>query len=101
MTGKLILNGQPAFMMSATHYLVGRGEGCDILLPDDDSRASRRHALLEMDATGTWGVVDLGSTNGTQVNGSPITTRRSLSDGDQIAIGRSVLTILLPRNRST
>ena len=57
--------------MSATHYLVGRGEGCDILLPDDDQRASRRHALLEMmNLTGTWGIVDLGSTNGTQVNGS-------------------------------
>ena len=101
MIGKLILNGQPAIAMNAPQYVLGRGEGCDILLPDDDPRISRRHALLEQDAMGTWSVSDLGSTNGTQVNGAPVTSRRTLSDGDQIAIGKTVVTFVLPRSRPT
>jgi pSer/pThr/pTyr-binding forkhead associated (FHA) protein len=52
-----------------------------------DTSVSRRHA--EVRATGDgWTVVDLGSTNGTKVNGAVVTERR-LKDGDTISVGDS------------
>ena len=48
--------------------LVGRGEGCDLAL--DDARVSRRHARLAP-FDGGWRVEDLGSKNGTLVDGEP------------------------------
>lgn len=48
--------------------LIGRGDGCG--LPLDDSRVSRRHARLAPSAGG-WRLEDLGSKNGTLVDGEP------------------------------
>jgi len=45
--------------------------------------------------------VDLGSRNGTLVNGERLTDRRSLSDGDRISVGNSQIKLALPRSQPT
>lgn len=65
-------------------YLVGRAEFADICLADE--LVSRRHALIvktESDVS----ILDLGSTNGTLVNGLRLTADQKLSIGDVIKIG--------------
>ncbi len=68
--------------------VLGRDAGNDIPLPDE--AASARHAKLEAE-DGAWWVEDLGSTNGTLVNGARIERRERLRPGDEIGIGRVVL----------
>ena len=73
-------------------YLLGRWEGCDLVL--DDVAVSRMHAALRFDA-GRWIVTDLGSKNGTRVNGWKI-GEAQLSDGDVLALGSTRLRFLAP-----
>ena len=67
---------------------IGRDAGNDISLPDE--AASARHATLEL-RDDEWWIEDLGSTNGTLVNGTRISKRERLRPGDEIAIGRVAL----------
>lgn len=68
--------------------IVGRLKECAVCL--SDANVSRRHAeLFLMD--GDWFVQDLDSTNGTMLNGEPV-TRARLRDGDVIEIGVTRLT---------
>jgi hypothetical protein len=67
--------------------VLGRGTEADIRLPD--TGVSRKHADVQL-AGGTVTVEDLGSTNGTLVNGRRV-GRQDLADGDVIRIGHSVL----------
>ncbi len=64
-------------------YLIGRLSDCDIVLPD--RRVSRRHARMYLQGDRYW-IEDLGSKNGTYVNGEPLTEPRPLDDGDEIQI---------------
>ncbi|MEO1267160.1 MAG: FHA domain-containing protein [Myxococcota bacterium] len=73
--------------------LIGRGDDCDIRLPSGAS--SRHHARVEEAPDGKVLLRDLESRNGTQVNGQRIVTR-VLVDGDQIHIGRTLLSFLVP-----
>ena len=77
--------GQPLTLREAT--TVGRGPGSALRF-DDDDYVSSRHAQITPAADGVW-VEDLGSTNGTFVNGSPVTTARLLHAGDLIRIGET------------
>ena len=54
-----------------------------------DARLSRRHASVAFDADGRPTIEDLGSTNGTWINGTRIDGRRLLGDGDRLVLGRS------------
>ena len=67
--------------------VIGRLSTCDI--PLGDPQVSRRHAEIRRDAEG-FRVFDLGSTNGTVVNGAPVRERR-LSDGDELRIGSATI----------
>ncbi|MGX5656956.1 FhaA domain-containing protein [Geodermatophilus nigrescens] len=67
--------------------VIGRGTDADIRLPD--TGVSRKHVDVVLDE-GTAFAEDLGSTNGTLVNGRRI-SRQALADGDVIRIGHSVL----------
>jgi pSer/pThr/pTyr-binding forkhead associated (FHA) protein len=70
---------------------IGRSEECDIAFPEDTS-VSRVHARLDRDGE-DWLVVDLGSTNGTFVNGERVAEAR-LQPGDMIEIGDAKLRFL-------
>jgi diguanylate cyclase (GGDEF)-like protein len=76
-------------MYRLEHQLVlGRASQCDVQLDQDG--VSRRHARLELTAEGNVQVVDLGSRNGTFVNGEAV-SRETLRDGDKIQIGGTTI----------
>ena len=70
--------------LEGVHVTVGREESNDVQL--DDATASRRHAVFERLAAG-WSVTDIGSKNGTMVNGDYIDQPRPLFSGDEITLG--------------
>jgi pSer/pThr/pTyr-binding forkhead associated (FHA) protein len=70
-----------------TEASIGRAATSDIALRD--SKVSRAHTRLECGPEGCW-VVDLGSANGTKLNGAPV-ERARLSPGDVITIGTTSL----------
>jgi FHA domain len=77
---------------------VSRGLAPEIDLtgPPLDPGVSHMHAVLIVDADGSWAALDPGSSNGTQVNGVDITSgvRVPLRDGDRVCVGAwTVLTI--------
>src|ERR687889_273538 len=65
-------------------FTIGRGESCQ--LRPHNELVSRRHAELTI-TTGAVQVRDLGSRNGTFVNGRAVTAPTRLRDGDQLQIG--------------
>jgi pSer/pThr/pTyr-binding forkhead associated (FHA) protein len=69
---------------------VGRSEDCDITLPS--SKVSRQHARFQHSDGGVT-VEDLGSSNGTRLNGRAIAGVQALMDGDQVVIDRFTLTL--------
>ena len=70
-------------------YTLGSDEGsADITLADP--AVSRVHAILERVGT-TWLLRDLGSRNGTRVNGERLTSQRRLHDGEELLVGRTRL----------
>jgi pSer/pThr/pTyr-binding forkhead associated (FHA) protein len=69
---------------------IGRGSDCQIKLDDDYS--STRHARLFL-SDGQWWVEDLGSTNGTYLDGQRITRPVQAEIGGSIRIGRTTLTL--------
>jgi len=68
--------------------VIGRSRDCDIQL--SDANVSRRHAELRQEGASYW-IVDLGSTNGMEVNGKRV-KRAKLRDGDTITLGSTELT---------
>ena len=77
------------FELQADRTTVGKAPENDISLAED-STASHLHAMLERFPAG-WCVSDLGSSNGTWVNGERIWSPRRLRDGDEIRLGQSRL----------
>jgi hypothetical protein len=63
--------------------VLGRSRECDIQLAD--SNVSRRHAELRQEGASYW-IVDLGSTNGIEINGKRV-KRAKLRDGDEFTLG--------------
>lgn len=81
--GSLLLPNGDRYMLGADPVVFGRMPECDITL--NDSNVSRRHA--EIRPTGdAFVIVDLGSTNGTKVNGIRV-GERELVDGDELGFG--------------
>jgi pSer/pThr/pTyr-binding forkhead associated (FHA) protein len=66
---------------------IGRGGQNEVPL-DGDEFASAEHARFESRRDGVW-VEDVGSTNGTFVNGARVTTPRRLSKGDVVRVGQT------------
>ncbi|HZF08266.1 MAG TPA: adenylate/guanylate cyclase domain-containing protein [Thermoanaerobaculia bacterium] len=88
LTLKLVatIGNQTVTLPPGRQLLVGRSIACD--LPVRDPSVSRQHAELELGPEGLQ-VSDLGSTNGTFVNGERV-TRATARPGEQVAFGRSV-----------
>lgn len=72
--------------------LLGRGEPLFARTPLDDPRISRKHARIRREAD-AWVLEDLGSHNGTHLNGAPVTRPVPLTWGDVIRIGDTLLVL--------
>jgi pSer/pThr/pTyr-binding forkhead associated (FHA) protein len=68
--------------------VIGRSRDCDVQL--EDANVSRRHAELRQEGAAYW-IVDLGSTNGMEVNGKRV-KRAKLTEGDTITLGSTDIT---------
>ena len=73
--------GGRALVVSSFPCVLGRGAGCAHRLADP--LVSRRHCELSLRGARVW-VEDLGSRNGTSVNGEPLEEARPLADGDRL-----------------
>jgi hypothetical protein len=67
-----------------SRFTIGRDGGCDMVLPDPT--VSRWHAGLKREASG-WMLDDLGSTNGTRLNGWRVRAWVPVRDGDLVSFG--------------
>jgi Protein of unknown function (DUF3662)/FHA domain len=83
---RLVLDGKEVQIDRDT-TVIGRLHGSEVEV--EDPGASRRHAEIRRNGS-DYVLVDLGSTNGTLVNDSPV-SEQVLQDGDRITIGRTVI----------
>jgi len=94
-TGELVVLKSPALAEGERHQLnsapltIGRSADNDVSLDDDDF-ASSQHARVEPRRDGVW-LEDIGSTNGTFLNGAQVTRPRRLTPGDVIRVGETDL----------
>jgi len=72
------------FLFEQDSVLIGRVTECDVVLYD--AGISRRHCRIFSEG-GEYFVEDLGSSNGTRVNGNPISGKQGLGEGDAISLG--------------
>lgn len=77
-----------SFPLSRTPVILGREEGVGITIHDPE--ISRRHARISWQEGGHV-IEDLGSTNGTMLNGVPIAGPQRLAPGDMIGMGQTLL----------
>jgi FHA domain len=93
--GRLVVQESPVldegdeFTVDSASLTIGRGGQNDVAI-DGDEFASARHVRFEPRRDGVW-VRDLGSTNGTYVNGIRIDDARRLAPGDVVRVGETDL----------
>jgi pSer/pThr/pTyr-binding forkhead associated (FHA) protein len=92
-SGRLVVIKSPALdeddelLLDSAALLVGRGSGNDVNLARDEY-ASSNHARVEPRRDGVW-VEDVGSTNGTYLNGTRLTNAKRLTPGDILRVGET------------
>ena len=82
-----VLAAGDAYAIDSTALSVGRGDDNDLAIAGDDY-VSARHARFEPRRDGVY-LQDVGSTNGTFVNGIRLTSPRRLAPGDVVKIGET------------
>ena len=82
----LTMNGRK-HAVEGNKVVLGRSKDCDVQV--EDANVSRRHAELRREGA-SWWLVDLDSTNGTELNGKRV-RRMQLADGDTITLGATDL----------
>lgn len=91
-TATLTVRSGPAsgqeFTLDGDELVIGRAADNPVSIPD--TSVSRKHAVVRKTADG-WAVSDLGSGNGTMLNGAPIADETTLNDGDVITMGDTEL----------
>ena len=91
--GRLVVQKSPSlddgltFEVDSRALTIGRGGQNDIVLERDEF-ASATHARFELRGSGAW-IEDVGSTNGTYLNGVRLKRRRRLNPGDVVRIGET------------
>ena len=90
-TALLLIDGKRV-VVGPSGATVGRGRQADVVL--NDPNVSRQHAEIRPRG-GSWVLADLGSTNGSRLNGRQIESSEVLRDGDEIEVGESVMTFTL------
>jgi S1-C subfamily serine protease len=86
-------DGSPSQIISvdSDEFVIGRDRTANLVL--DDDKASRQHCRLERLPNGDLELVDLGSTNGTRLNGARVAGSIPLHGGEVIRIGRHQITV--------
>jgi pSer/pThr/pTyr-binding forkhead associated (FHA) protein len=79
------VRGRTIFELETERVVIGRRRTCEVVL--EHPGVSARHCELARSSEGQWTITDLGSTNGTFVNGLPI-TETTLRFGDEIGLGK-------------
>ena len=87
-TPAAVIVGDERHELTKRTVVLGRSRDCDITL--NDPNVSRRHAEIRQEDAGYW-IVDLGSTNGIEVNGRRV-DRAKLTDADRIVLGKTDVT---------
>ena len=82
----LVLQNGERITLDTDSLKIGRQASCRIVF--NDSNVSREHAQLRRSVDG-WKLLDLGSTNGTKINGVKITEEQLLVNGDELGFGTS------------
>ena len=85
--------GGPSIPITVNRAVVGRSGGADVHIPRDD--VSRVHALIWQESGSAW-LADLGSSNGTYLNGERTRDSSEIADGDRITFGGSEFVIRPP-----
>jgi hypothetical protein len=94
-TGRLVVVRSPALEegdeleLDSAPLSLGRGSGNDVNLARDEY-ASSTHARVEPRRDGVW-LEDVGSTNGTYLNGNRLTRAKKLAPGDLVRVGETEL----------
>ena len=88
----LLLHEGRRLLVGPNGATIGRSRQADIVI--DDPNVSRQHAEVRPRG-GAWVLTDLGSTNGSRLNGRQITNSEVIQAGDEIEIGTSVITFEL------
>jgi pSer/pThr/pTyr-binding forkhead associated (FHA) protein len=80
------------WVIAEDQFLIGRGADCDLVLPE--RQVSRHHAKI-LRRPGHFELEDLGSKNGTHLNGQRVTQNVRLQDGDEIQIALAVKIVFI------
>jgi len=88
----LLVTGGRRLVVGAGGATIGRSRQCDVML--DDPNLSRAHAEIRPRG-GSWVVTDLGSTNGSRLNGRRLEATEVLKPGDELEFGATQLTFEL------
>src|SRR5580704_8591458 len=75
--------------LDSDRLCLGRSSTVELSYPND-SGLSRQHTLLERQGE-NWTIVDLGSKNGTMLNGQPLSVKTVLKSGDRIMAGHLIM----------
>jgi hypothetical protein len=84
--------GKKTLHFTGGDICIGRDPDCECAL--DDATTSARHARMTFHHN-QWWVEDLGSRNGTSLNGEPLATPTIVVNGDTLKCGKTILTIIL------
>lgn len=97
---ELQINGviEKTVPVEGDEFIIGRLLECDLQLPFSD--ISRHHTRLFKIASGDWLVEDMGSTNGTLLNNSPLNHPHLVNQGDIIYLGHRINLIVVLPDRS-
>jgi hypothetical protein len=82
----LVLQNGERITLDTDSLKIGRQASCRVVF--NDSNVSREHAQMRRSTDG-WKLLDLGSTNGTKINGVKITEEQVLVNGDELGFGTS------------
>lgn len=88
----MLLMGGRRLVVGSSGATLGRSRQCDVTV--DDPNVSRTHAEVRPRG-GSWVLADLGSTNGTRLNGRRLDGSEVLKPGDEIEVGTTLLTFEL------
>jgi uncharacterized RDD family membrane protein YckC len=87
--------GKPPVELREGESIIGRSRASTVHIPE--TTVSRQHARVTVGDGGVVRVADLGSSNGTFVNGDKIEGEKQLADGDRLLVGDAELTIRILR----